>query len=118
MVAADPDQIDAIARVLDVAWVQNYKMFEKHNEYAGGMIMGAEIADSRDYNGSLQTIAIADTGLGGGTTTTAHADINSGRIVAIYNWPGSPSGCYQTITDDGSKDVDTGHGTHTAVSAV
>ena len=117
-VAADPEQIDAIARVLDVAWVRNYTMWQKHNEYAGGTIAGSAIANESGYTGSTQTVAVADTGLGGGTDATAHADIDPGRIVAIYNWPGVAGGCYSSISDDGAVDVDSGHGTHTTVSVI
>ncbi len=116
-VAADPDQVDAIARVLDVAWVENYKMWKLHNEYAGGIIMGAATANTHGYDGSSQTVAVADTGLGDGTATGGHADLAS-RTTAIYNWPGSAGGCFASVSDDGAKDVSSGHGTHTTVSAV
>jgi hypothetical protein len=70
------------------------------------------------YDGSTQTVAVADTGLGEGTPATAHADIPTGRITAIANWPGaSVPACYQ-VTNDGAQDVDTGHGTHVAGSVL
>ncbi len=118
LVAADSAQLQAIANVLDVAWIENYVLPEKHNEYAAGVILGANIANANGFDGSTQIAAVADTGLGGGTAATAHADIPSSRITSIYNWPGSATGCFQTITDDGAIDVDSGHGTHTAVSVL
>ncbi len=118
VVAANPDQLDAIANVIDVAWIENFKLLQKHNEYAGGIIMGADLAHERNYDGSTQIVALADTGLGGGTAATAHADISPTRIVQIYNWPGAPSGCFSAITNDGAMDVSSGHGTHTTISAV
>ena len=39
-VLADGAQLEAIARVLDVAWVQNLALQEKHNEYRGGRHYG------------------------------------------------------------------------------
>src|SRR5512142_3141901 len=81
-------------------------------------IIGAAVANSRGYDGSSQIAAVADTGLGGGTAATAHADIPASRIVAIYNWPGATDTCFQTITNDGSIDVDSGHGTHTTGSVL
>lgn len=121
LVAADAAQLDAIARVLDVAWVQNFQLPEKHDQYARGII-GAVTANSthsngQSYDGSTQTVAVADTGLGGGTTTTAHPDIN-GRVTAVYNWPGATDSCFQQIIDDGAQDVDSGHGTHVAGSVL
>ena len=62
---------------------------EKHNEYGAGGIMGAAVANASGYDGSTQIVAVADTGLGGGTAATAHADIPAARMAAIYNWPGS-----------------------------
>ena len=118
LVAADAAQLEAIAHVLDVAWVENYVLPEKHNEYGAGVIIGANIANANGYDGSTQIAAISDTGLGNGTAAGAHPDIPAGRIVSIHNWPGSTGGCFQTISDDGPIDVDSGHGTHTAVSVL
>jgi subtilisin family serine protease len=117
LVGADREQLKAIANVLDVAWVENYIMFEKHNESGAGGIMGAASAYANGYDGSTQIVGVADTGLGGGTAATAHADIPSTRVVGIANWPGADDSCW-TITNDGSVDVDSGHGTHVAVSVV
>ena len=117
LVEADGEQLQAIANILDVAWVENYVLPVKLNEYGAGVILGANIANV-NYDGSTQIAAVADTGLGGGTDDTAHVDIPSERIVSIYNWPGAASGCFQTISDDGAIDVDSGHGTHTATSVL
>lgn len=121
LVAADSAQLSAIARVDDVAWVENFALPKTLDEYARGII-GANAANAShsngsSYDGSSQTVAVADTGLGGGTTTTAHPDIN-GRVTAIYNWPGVTDSCFKTITDDGAQDVDSGHGTHVAGSVL
>jgi subtilisin family serine protease len=115
LVAADATQLEALAQILDVAWVDNFVLYETHNEYGGGGIMGANAAFASGYDGSSQTVAVADTGLGGGTASTAHRDIPSSRITAIYNWPGVSDSCW-TVYDDGAQDVDSGHGTHTALS--
>jgi subtilisin family serine protease len=117
LVAANSAQLDLLAQVEDVAWVENFVLYEKHNEISAGSIMGANAAYALGYDGSTQIVAVADTGLGGGTAATAHADIPASRIVAIYNWPGVSDSCW-TITDDGSRDVDSGHGTHVALSVL
>ncbi len=118
LVGAEPGQVQAIAHVLDVAWIVPYVLPEKNNDQGGGVIMGANIANNSGYDGSTQIAAVTDSGLGGGTAATAHPDIPAGRITSIFNWAGSPGGCFQTIFDDGAADVDSGHGTHTAVSVV
>jgi len=117
-VLATASQIDALAAVPDVAWIEGFTIREKHNEYGGGVIMGSNAANANGYDGSTQTVAVADTGLGGGTAATAHPDIPSNRIVAIYDWPAADSsGCYDAI-NDGPQDVDSGHGTHTSASVL
>lgn len=116
-IAANSAQLDAVARVLDVAWVENYILREKHNEYGAGGIIRANIANANGYDGSTQTVAVADTGLGNGTAAGAHTDIPASRVVSVYNWPGVSDSCW-TITDDGAIDVDSGHGTHTAGSVL
>ena len=80
--------------------------------------MGANQANANGYNGSSQIAAVADTGLGDGTVAGAHPDIPASRIVDIHNWIGTTSACFQEIFDDGAIDVDSGHGTHTAVSVL
>jgi subtilisin family serine protease len=117
VVYANRTQLVAMAHILDVGWIEPFAFREKHNEYAG-LIVGANTAHSNGYNGAGQTVAIADTGLGTGTPIGAHRGIDPGRIAAIHDWVGAgdPS-CFDVI-DDGPHDVDSGHGTHVAVSAV
>lgn len=118
LVAAEPSQVTTIAGLDEVSWVEEFRIPIKHNESAAGVIMRGNVASTRGYDGSTQTVAVADTGLGGGTKTTAHADVPQERITSIRDWAStSAAGCY-TARPDGAKDVDSGHGTHTAVSVV
>ncbi|HYN88438.1 MAG TPA: S8 family serine peptidase, partial [Ardenticatenaceae bacterium] len=118
VVAANSVQLDGIAHVVDVAWIENFRFYERHNEYGAGGIMGATTANTNGYDGSTQTVAVADTGLGGGTATTAHPDIPSGRITAVYDWPASNAQFCYTAYPNGAQDVDSGHGTHVAASVL
>jgi serine protease AprX len=118
MVAADRRQLEAIAHVLDVASVQNFVVRRKLNEYGGGVVMGANAAHLAGYDGSGQTIGIADTGIGNGVASSAHPNIPAARVSAIFNWPGVADACFSTILNDGAIDVDSGHGTHVAGSAL
>jgi PKD repeat protein/subtilisin family serine protease len=121
-VAANSTQLEAIARVLDVAWVQNFMKWEKHNEYAAGAILGTDTVNPA-YDGSSQIIAIADTGLGDGTSTNAPLDIRS-RINKIIDSQLDDSVgvidpyCFYRIINNGAEDPAIGHGTHVALSAL
>lgn len=119
LVLADGFAVEAMAQVLDVAAIRRYVMPEKHND-AAATIIGATTAHARTtgaVNGAGEIIAVADSGIGDGTATGAHAAIASSRIAGILNRPGASDTCL-TVTDDGAKDVNSGHGTHTATTAV
>ena len=118
VLAADATQLTAVANLLDVAWSEAFRLYEKHNEYGAGGIMGANVVNASGYNGSTQIAAVADTGFGTGVAATAHADVPASRIVALQNFPGGNSGgCYTSISD-GIADVDSGHGSHVALSVL
>lgn len=118
MIDADGSQLAALAEIDGVSSVDNFALRLKHNEYGGGVNVGGNAALAAGYDGSTQTIAIADTGLGGGTAATSHSGIAASRVASIFNWPGVPDFCFETISNDGAIDVDTGHGTHVATTAL
>ncbi len=118
LVAADAAQLQEIAHVIDVAWIEPFALPQKHVEDGARVILGAETANINGYDGSGVTVAVADTGIGGGTAASAHPDIPADRVTAIFNWPGTTDNCFKTIYDDGAIDVDSGHGTHTAASVL
>ena len=125
VVAANSALVDAISQVDDVSFIEPFFLNQTftapngpHGNDVSRDIIGAAAANARGYDGSTQTVAVADTGLGGGTAATAHRDIPAGRITAIYNWPGTADSCFQTITNDDAIDVDSGHGTHTTGSVL
>ena len=80
--------------------------------------MGANAANANGYDGAGQIVAVADTGIGGGTAATAHADIPASRIVAVNDWPAPNGALCWTAVNDGAIDVDSGHGTHVATSVL
>ena len=118
MIVADATQLDQLAAIEGLATIENFAPRIKHNEYGGGVIMGANSVNASGYDGSTQTIGIADTGLGFGTAANAHPDLPATRIGSIFNWPGVPDFCFETINNDGAQDADTGHGTHVATAAL
>ena len=118
MIVADSALLDRVAEIDGLASIENFAPRIKHNEFGGGVILGSNVANANGFDGSSQTIAIADTGLGLGTAAGAHPDIAPSRVSSIFNWPGAPDFCYETISNDGAWDVDTGHGTHVVTAAL
>lgn len=118
MLIADGSQLEFAAGVDGIASIENFAPRIKHNEYGGGAIVSGGAANAAGFDGSTQIIAVADTGLGGGSAATAHPDIAASRIGSIFNWPGLPDFCFETINNDGAIDVDSGHGTHVATTAL
>lgn len=118
VVDATLDQLEQIARIDGISWIENRLFPELHNEYGAGAIMGADAANASGYDGSTQVVAVADTGIGDGTASGVHADVPVGRVTAVFDWPSSDApGCFRAFPD-GARDVDSGHGTHTALSVV
>ncbi len=115
LVWADWGQVQTIAQVADVAWIEGYALRVRHNEGASGLVGGAW-ANAQGYDGSSQIVAVADTGLGGGSAATAHAALPPARVAALFNWAGANAGGCYSVVDDGPVDVDSGHGTHVALS--
>ena len=118
VVAANEAQLNTIAFITDVAWVENFLMYEKHNEYGAGAIINANTANANGYNGSTQTVAVADTGFSTGVASTAHPDVPASRITAIQSFTAPNSGGCYTVISNGAQDVDSGHGTHVALSVL
>ncbi|WP_018350575.1 S8 family serine peptidase [Longispora albida] len=117
LVAGTPEQVRGLVNLEESGWVEKFSVQEKHNESAGTIIR-IPAASARGYDGSTQIAAVADTGIGGGTAATAHADIPAGRVTAIRSWTKPDAiGCYDVIGDN-AADVNSGHGTHVAVSVV
>ena len=116
-ITAAPGRLNAIAHVLDVAEIEAFVLRKKNNEFGGGII-GSGAANSHGFDGSTQTVAVADTGFGNGSAANGFFDVPSSRVTGIYDWPGAAGGCFSSVINDGAVDVDSGHGTHTATSVL
>jgi subtilase family protein/fibronectin type III domain protein len=117
-IIAAPGRLNAIAHVLDVAEIEAFVLRKKNNEFGGGRIIGSGAANSHGFDGSSQTVAVADTGFGNGSVSNGFFDVPSSRVTDIYNWPGAGGGCFSSVINDGAVDVDSGHGTHTTTSVL
>lgn len=118
VVAANEAQLNSLAFITDIAWIENFVIHEKHNEYGAGAIINANTANSSGYDGSTQIVAVADTGFSTGVASTAHPDVPASRITGIQSFTApNSSGCY-TVISNAAQDVDSGHGTHVALSVL
>ncbi|MBS3790842.1 MAG: S8 family serine peptidase, partial [Candidatus Thermoplasmatota archaeon] len=120
------DQIVKLANQNDVYYIDQFDEPELHDEMATQIIGGGlwvmddddnpdtayrangdygSYANQLGYEGSGHVTAIADTGLGDGTTPDAGHQDFTGRVVGGYSY-----------TSDGSWADDNGHGTHCAGS--
>ena len=118
VIAAQFDQLRAVAATPGVASIEPFALRVKHNEHGGGVILGSRTANANGYDGSSQIVGVADTGLGAGSAASGHVDIAPARIRALFNRPGAPDSCFDSIADDGAADVDSGHGTHVATAVL
>ncbi|GAA2514626.1 S8 family serine peptidase [Pilimelia columellifera] len=118
LIAATGAQVDTLSRREDVTSVDAYTMMRPLNESAVFTTMKGQPAADRGYDGSSQIAAVADTGFGTGVAATAHPGVPGSRITAIRDWPTADIANCRVADPDGPRDVDSGHGTHTATSVV
>ena len=80
----------------------------------------ASLNGSPALDGSGEIVGICDTGLDVGSTSPAHPDF-AGRVKWVKSYPITPDFApyiNNPGADDGAADLDSGHGTHVAGSAV
>jgi hypothetical protein len=112
-VQIDTAQIEAIARISGVKWVEQAPEWQLFNNVAADIMDVRDVWDNHSLHGAGQTIAVCDTGLDKGSSASAnlHDDFEDGsgnsRVIQIFDWVG-----------DGASDVNSGHGTHVAGSVL
>lgn len=113
--------IAAISAVHGVRAVRK-RAFRRTSNNVAVPIMGgdADISAPGNLDGQGEIVAVCDTGLDTGDPDDMHPDFR-GRVAAIRSYP-LPAFYRQwlrnTRLDDGPADLDSGHGTHVAGSAV
>jgi hypothetical protein len=106
-------QIEVIARISEVKWVESAPEWQLFNNVAANIMHVRDVWDDHGLHGTGQTVAVCDTGLDRGSTAPAnlHDDFENGsgnsRVIAIFDWVG-----------DGASDAYSGHGTHVAGSVL
>ncbi|HEX2785633.1 MAG TPA: S8 family serine peptidase [Ilumatobacteraceae bacterium] len=119
--AAQRRQLDGLSQVHGVRMVRRRAINRISNDVAVGIMGGsAALAAIPGLDGTGEIVGICDTGLDIGSTSPAHPDF-AGRVKSVTSYPITPD--YATYIknpggDDGAADLDSGHGTHVAGSAV
>jgi len=115
-----------LARIHGVKFIEPVKLRQLRNDVATRLMLNLDAGGDADlpfelpWTGRGEIIAITDTGLDTGDPNTIHPDFR-GRIVDLTSWPVSPAFDELVLNpraDDGPADLDSGHGTHVAGSAV
>ncbi len=118
VVIMDAGQVNQMAFLADVLWIEPFYINELYNNVGGGSIMNGAAAWANGYTGAGVTIAVADTGLDTGNPAAIHQDFMNGttpRVTRMSSWPVpayNSGGCIVNASDDGPTDTQSGHGTH------
>ena len=115
-------RLQALSAVHGVRAIRELTLRRPSNDVAA-VIMGSQsalAAPGLGLSGEGEIVAVCDTGLDTGDAGTIHRDF-SGRVEAMLSYPIAPM-FSNWITnpqgDDGSADLDSGHGTHVAGSVL
>ena len=77
-------QVQSLAALDEVVWVEPYFEMELLNDKGGGEIMKANaVSAALDLTGGGQMVGVADSGLDSGNLNTLHTDVR-GRVKAAY----------------------------------
>ncbi len=116
------DKLKKLAAIHGVRSIDALRIRQLRNNIATRIM--ADSLGSPDLNlpltGEGEIIAVADTGIDTGDSSTIHEDFR-GRIEEIKSWPIQPAfNDYVNNPggDDGAADVDSGHGTHVSGSVL
>lgn len=116
-------KISELSREQSILWVESNRPPTLKNNVARNIVLASSQPQAKGLTGAGQIVAIADTGLDVGEVDSIHPDfrdrvksLQSFPVVKRYNpWLGY---VLNPGDDDGSADLNTGHGTHVAGSAV
>jgi serine protease AprX len=120
--AAQRRQVEALSQVHGVRVVRRKALNRIGNDVAVSVLKGtpALLSGVPALDGDGEIVGICDTGLDVGTASTVHPDF-AGRVKSVTSYPITADFAtyiHNPGDDDGAADLDSGHGTHVAGSAV
>ena len=120
--AGTAKRLRALSTVHGVRFIRE-RSFKRPTNDVAARIMGTAVATGQaglGLSGAGEVIAVCDTGIDTADPQSIHPDF-SGRVVAIESYPITPDLSRYVNNpggDDGAADLDSGHGTHVAGSAL
>jgi serine protease AprX len=116
--------VQTLARAHGVKFIRARPLRRTSNDMAPRLMGAARSIKTKSgglgLSGKGEIVAVCDTGLDSGDASEIHPDF-AGRIVAIKSYPITQEfakDVFNAGEDDGPADLDSGHGTHVAGSAV
>jgi len=116
-------ELKALSEVHGVRFIRQRVVPRPSNDVATKIMSNAFAATTPTglrLSGNGEIVAVCDTGLDTGDSTTIHPDF-AGRVVAIKSYPITPDWNQVILNpngNDGAADLDSGHGTHVAGSVL
>ena len=114
--------LEALSQIHGVRMVRRRAVNRISNDVAVGVVKGdaAALSGLPALDASSEIVGICDTGLDVGSKNPVHPDF-AGRVKSVTSYPIAPDFANYIRNpggDDGAADLDSGHGTHVAGSAV
>ena len=113
--------IRALSRINGIRRIEEFRIPKLRNDTSRDIVnvTPAWGAHGLRLKGRGQKIGICDTGIDSGKNDASMHDDFEGRIINIHSWPVQPYADVQNDgDDDGKADLESGHGTHVAGSAL
>jgi len=116
MISMPADRVFELTRIRAIMWIEEYHLPVLFNDTSRDIMDVTPVWTApENLRGAGQIIAVADTGLDSGVNDGSLHEDFQGQVTRIFSWPVAPTAGYTNVdADDGSADLDSGHGTHVA----
>ncbi len=121
LISLPSENVSDLAKINGIKRINERKIFKLRNDESRGIIGVSPVWNAHNIKlkGKGQIIGITDTGIDLGVDDATMHDDFEGRIIDIYSWEVQPDPFFTNDGDnDLATDLESGHGTHVAGSAV